>query len=187
MMLIKTRLYSPSDYLAWEEKATERSEFIDGEIRLMAGGTTKHNELVTNLCVLLKPQIRKQGGRVYAENVKLRISLFNVFTYPDVMVITDQPCYEGDTQTTILNPTVIFEILSEGTRDYDQGRKFEFYRSVSSLQEYVLIDQDRYLVMVYRRSEENQWLLQLWSNENDCFELQSLGITIAFKELYEGI
>ncbi|MGL5034390.1 MAG: Uma2 family endonuclease [Microcystaceae cyanobacterium] len=184
-MLTKERVYSPSEYLVLEEQANERHEFIDGEIRPMAGGTTKHNELVTNLCLILKPKMRKLGWRIYTENVKLEIPDFGIFTYPDVMLIAGEPLYAGESKTTVLNPIAIFEVLSEGTRDYDQGRKFEFYRSILSLQEYVLIDQEQHFIMVYRRTEANDWLLHLWDQEADYFPLESVGIKIAFADVYE--
>jgi len=85
-MLTQERVYSAIEYLALEENAEVRNEFINGEIVPTAGGTTQHNELVTNLCLCLKPQMRKRGGKVYTENVKLRIPDFNIFTYPDVMI-----------------------------------------------------------------------------------------------------
>lgn len=186
-MLTQERVYSSTEYLALEENAEIRNEFINGEIVPMAGGTTTHNELVTNLCLCLKPQIRKQGGRVYTENVKLRIPDFNVYTYPDVMIISGEPIYETNSETTVLNPSIIFEVLSEGTRDYDQGRKFEFYRSVSSLKDYILVDQERCLVMVYQKTNEQEWKLQVLDNINASFSLSSVEIEINLADIYEDI
>lgn len=186
-MLTQERVYSPIEYLALEENAEVRYEFINGKILPMAGGTTQHNELVTNLCLCLKPQMRKRGGKVYTENVKLRIPDFNVFTYPDVMIIAGEPIYEENTQTTILNPTVIFEVLSPGTKDYDQGRKFEYYRSVTSLKDYILIDQERCSVMVYQKTDTNEWKLRVLENIKATFSLDSVGIELNLADIYEDI
>ncbi|MGL5035043.1 MAG: Uma2 family endonuclease, partial [Microcystaceae cyanobacterium] len=117
---------------------------------------------------------------------KLQIPDFGIFTYPDVMLVAGEPLYAGESKTTVLNPIAIFEVLSEGTRDYDQGRKFEFYRSILSLQEYVLIDQERHFIMVYRRTETNDWLLRLWDQETEHFPLESVGIELAFADIYEN-
>ena len=187
-MLTQEQVYSPTEYLALEENAEVRHEFINGEILPMAGGTTQHNELVTNLCLCLKPQMRKRGGKVYTENVKLRIPDFNIFTYPDVMIIAGETIYyEENSRTTILNPAVIFEVLSPGTKDYDQGRKFEFYRSVTSLKDYILIDQERCLVMVYQKTDTNEWKLRLLDNINANFMLDSVGIELSLADIYEDI
>jgi Uma2 family endonuclease len=187
-MLTQERVYSPIEYLALEENAEVRHEFINGEILPMAGGTTQHNELVTNLCLCLKPQMRKRGGKVYTENVKLRIPDFNIFTYPDVMIIVGETIYyEENSRTTILNPAVIFEVLSPGTKDYDQGRKFEFYRSVTSLRDYILIDQERCSVMVYQKTDTNEWTLRILDNINANFILDSVGIELNLADIYEDI
>jgi len=187
-MLTQERVYSAIEYLALEENAEVRNEFIDGEIVPMAGGTTQHNELVTNLCLCLKPQMRKRGGKVYTENVKLRIPDFNIFTYPDVMIIAGETIYyEENSRTTILNPAVIFEVLSPGTKDYDQGRKFEFYRSVTSLKDYILIDQERCLVMVYKKAHAHEWTLRVLDNINANDVLDSVGIELNLADIYEGI
>jgi Uma2 family endonuclease len=187
MMLTQERVYSAIEYLALEENAEVRNEFINGEIVPMAGGTTQHNELVTNLCLCLKPQMRKRGGKVYTENVKLKIPDFNIFTYPDVMIIAGEPIYEENSKTTILNPAVIFEVLSPATKDYDQGRKFEFYRSVTSLKDYILIDQERCSVMVYQKTDAHEWKLRILDNINANFILDSVGIELNLADIYEDI
>jgi Uma2 family endonuclease len=146
------KIYTPKEYLELETQSTNRNEFINGDILPMAGGTTQHNEIVTNLCIALKPPLRQKGGRVYIENVKLSISEFNMFTYPDVMVIEKEPIYYNESKTTVTNPIIIFEVLSDSTREYDQSRKFTFYRSLESLQEYVLVEPEQNLIMVYRRN-----------------------------------
>jgi len=180
-------VYTPQEYLEWESDAEVRHEFINGEIIPMAGGTTRHNEIVTNLCVFLKPTLRQQGRRLYSENVRLWIPASEVFTYPDLMILDGDPIYYENTQTTVTNPVVIIEVLSESTRDYDQGRKFGFYRSLEMLQDYVLVDQEKCSVMVYRRGNRKEWNLQILEALTEKIQLESLGIKITLADIYEGI
>lgn len=181
------KLYTPKEYLELESEAEIRHELINGEMIPMAGGTTRHNEIVTNLCVFLKPSLRQQGRRLYSENVRLWIPANEVFTYPDLMILDGDPIYYENTQTTVTNPVVIIEVLSESTRDYDQGRKFGFYRSLEMLQEYVLVDQEKCSVMVYRRRNGKEWNLQILEDLTDVIALKSLGVKIALEDIYEGI
>ena len=179
--------YTPEKYLELETEAETRSEYINGEIVLMAGGTTNHNEIVTNLCLLLKPPLRQQKGKVYTENVRLWIPEHNMFTYPDVMVIAGEPVYYSDSKTTVTNPVVIIEVLSESTKDYDQGRKFGFYRSVDALQEYILVEPEKTLVMLYRRESGKEWSLQILDTETEILRLESVTVEIPLQEIYEGV
>lgn len=179
--------YTPAEYLELEADADKRHEFINGQIIPMAGGTTNHNELITNLCVLLKPSLRKQRRRLYSENVRLWIPSANVFTYPDVMILDGEPAYYGDNQTTVTNPVVIFEVLSDSTRDYDQGRKFNFYRTLETLQEYVLIDQETMTVMIYRRGTNKDWHLSILEGATEVVKLDSVGVELSLTAIYEGV
>ena len=184
---VEQKNYSIQEYLKLEKQADIRHEFINGNIIAMAGGTTNHNEIVTDLCLLLKPVLRQQGGRVYTENVRLWIPEFNVFTYPDVIVIASTPIYYTESQTTITNPVIIFEVLSESTRDYDQGRKFGFYRSINSLQEYVLVDPETISIMIYRRGESKQWSLYILDDTTDSLTLNALNLELSLDNIYEGV
>ncbi len=184
---LEQKVYTPTEYLELETEAELRHEFINGKMIPMAGGTTNHNEVVTNLCLLLKPLLRQQGGKVYTENVRLWIPEYNMFTYPDVMVIAGEPIYYSDSQTTVTNPIAIIEVLSDSTRDYDQGRKFGFYRSVESLQEYGLVEPQKTLVMLYRRGTVKEWSLHIFESKTDSVILQSIGVEMRLQEVYEGV
>jgi len=184
---LSQQTYTPAQYLEFEAEADNRHEFINGDVIPMAGGTTNHNELVTNLCVLLKPSLREQGRRLYSENVRLWIRTANVFTYPDVMILDGEPAYYGDNQTTVTNPVAIFEVLSDSTRDYDQGRKFNFYRSVETLQEYVLVDQETTAVMLYRRGTDKDWHLNILEDITEVVSLESVGVELPLTGIYQGV
>ena len=182
-----TRIYTPEEYLALEAEADVRHEYLNGEIREMAGGTTNHNEIITNLCVALKPRLRKENYRLFTENVRVWIEKYRVYTYPDVMVIADEPIYYGKGTTTVINPCLIIEVASKSTKNYDQGDKFDYYRGLSSLQEYILIEQSRVHVLQHTKTNNNQWLLTEYEEDSQEFSLSILPLSLVLDEIYEGV
>lgn len=180
------KIYTPAEYLELETQSTNRNEFINGDILPMAGGTTQHNLITGNIYLALRLALKAQKNPVYIENVRLSIADFNMFTYPDVMVIEKEPIYYNESKTTVTNPIIIFEVLSDSTREYDQSRKFTFYRSLKSLQEYVLVEPEQNLIMVYRRNNNKQWSLEILDTENDILSLQSIGLEIALTDIYSA-
>lgn len=183
----KTKTYTITEYLELEENSELRHEFMKGEILPMAGGTTNHNEVITNLCLLLKPILRQKGGKVYIENVRLAIPDTNIFTYPDVMVIDQEPIYYTETKTTITNPVIIIEVLSDATRGYDLGDKFTFYRKIETLQEYILIEPEQCLIMLYRKGTNKNWSLDILEEQEEILQLNSVNCDINLTDIYEGI
>lgn len=182
-----TSYYTPEEYLALEEKAEYKSEYHNGEIIPMAGGTTNHNEITGNLYANLKFSLKKQPYKVYISDVRLWISRHSLYTYPDVMVIKDEPVYTDKSKTTVTNPILITEVLSKSTQNYDQGDKFTCYRSLETLKEYILISQHSFHVMQYSKTDNNQWLLSEYQTENSVIKFNSLGLEIELAELYSGI
>jgi Uma2 family endonuclease len=181
------KTYTITEYLEIETQSELRHEFINGEMIPMAGGTTNHNEIITNLCLLLKPSLRQQKGKIYIENVRLHIPDYSMFTYPDVMIMAEEPIYYGENKTTVTNPMALIEVLSNSTRDYDLGRKFECYRSLDSLQEYVLIEPEKTLIMIYRRSSNKHWLLDILDTSTDILRLESVTVEMPLSDIYEGV
>ncbi|HEY9814836.1 MAG TPA: Uma2 family endonuclease [Candidatus Obscuribacterales bacterium] len=181
------RTYSPEEYLALEAQAEYRSEYRDGEIIPMAGGTTNHNEIVTNLCVMLKPPLRARGYRLFTENVRVWIERYRVYTYPDVMAIAGEPVYYGAGTSTVTNPSLIVEVASKSTKNYDQGDKFDYYRSLPSFQEYILVEQYRWRVLQHLRQDNGQWLLSDYEESGDVVLLASLDLPLPLSEIYAGV
>ena len=181
-----TKIYTPEEYLALEEESDIRHEYLNGEIREIAGGTTNHNEIITNLCVALKPRLRKENYRLFTENVRVWIEKYRVYTYPDVMVISDEPIYHGKGTTTVINPCLIIEVASQSTKNYDRGDKFDYYRSLSSLQEYILVEQERINVLQHTKKNNNQWLLTEYEEDSQEFGLSILPLSLSLDEVYEG-
>ncbi|MGB5592906.1 MAG: Uma2 family endonuclease, partial [Crocosphaera sp.] len=147
----KPQYYTPEEYLALEEKADCKHEYRDGKIITMTGGTTNHNKIAGNFYSYLRFALKGQKYDTYIGDVRLWISQYRLYTYPDVMVINEQPIYHGKGRTTVTNPCLIAEILSKSTQNYDQGEKFRFYRSLPTFQEYLLIPQDYVSIMHYTK------------------------------------
>ncbi|NBD32681.1 MAG: Uma2 family endonuclease [Cyanobacteria bacterium] len=187
MTQLTQRVYTPEEYLEFEAKAEVRHEFINGEVVPMAGGTTKHNVITGNIYIALRLALKDRNAPVYMENVKLWIPSVNIFTYPDVMVLAGDPVYYGEGQTTVTNPVVIIEVLSDSTRNYDQGEKFSFDRTFKTLQEYVLVDPDKSVVMVYRRGTAKEWSLHILDDSTDVLQLETVGVEVPLSVIYEGI
>jgi Uma2 family endonuclease len=187
MTQAKPRLYTPEEYLELEEQATDKSEYRNGEIVPMTGGTTNHNELALTLAATLKLSLRRQDYKVYMGDVRLWIPQFRQYTYPDVMLIRGQPVYADNRKTTVMNPVLIAEVLSPSTKNYDQGDKFRYYRSIPTLQEYILIDQQQPYVIQHNKIETGQWLLSEHGGESAILSLKEVEFQIGLADLYEGV
>ncbi|OYD87380.1 hypothetical protein CDG77_29605 [Nostoc sp. 'Peltigera membranacea cyanobiont' 213] len=179
--------YTPEEYLEIEEKAEYKSEYRDGEIVPMTGGTTNHNKIALNLAASLKIALRRKNYDVYIGDVRLWIPRSRQHTYPDVMVIEGQPIYTGTSTTTVMNPMLIAEVLSKSTKNYDQGDKFLYYRSIPEFKEYILIDQYQYHVMQYVKTAEDQWSFTELEHESATLSLQTIDFQIELRDLYEQV
>jgi|UPI0004AFEF57 Uma2 family endonuclease len=189
IMILQTenKYYTPEEYLTLEEKATEKHEYRDGEIVLMPGGTTNHNQIALNFCRKFPLTIKEQDYYIYINDVRLWIPQYCVFTYPDVMVIKGKPIYEGSSKTNVTNPLIIVEVLSQSTRDYDRTDKFEFYRSIPEFKEYILIDQDRFYVTQYFKQGDGKWIFNDYKGAESVLKLASDEFEISFQDLYERV
>ncbi|MBD2015157.1 Uma2 family endonuclease [Microcoleus sp. FACHB-53] len=181
------RYYTPEEYLELEEAADYKSEYRDGDIVPMTGGTTNHNKIAGNFYAYLKFGLKGQKYDIYIGDVRLWIPRYRQYTYPDVMVIQGEPIYTGTNTTTVMNPLLIAEVLSKSTKNYDQGDKFLYYRSIPELREYILIDQSQYHLMQYVKTAEGQWLFTEFEAEDSVLSLQSVDFKIAFNDLYESV
>ncbi len=179
--------YTPEEYLEIEEKAEYKSEYRDGEIVPMTGGTTNHNKIAGNFYAYLKFGLKGTNYDVYIGDVRLWIPRYRQHTYPDVMVIEGQPIYTGTSTTTVMNPMLIAEVLSKSTKNYDQGDKFLYYRSIPEFKEYILIDQYQYHVMQYIKTAENQWSFTEIEHESATLSLQTVDFQIELRDLYEQV
>ncbi len=174
-------------YLALEIESEVRHEYRNGEIVPMTGGTPSHNEISSIFNALLRVALKSQPYSIFVANQRLWIPAVNLYTYPDVMVTPRPADLQPGRKDTVMNPMLIAEVLSDSTQGYDRGDKFAAYRTISTFQEYLLIDQYRYHVEHYQKQAENQWLLMEYRDPDASFTLRSLKVTIALGDLYEAI
>jgi len=178
--------YTVEEYLALEASTAEKHEYFNGEVFAMGGASAAHNLIVLNVGSELRQQLRTKPCSVYPSDLRVKVSPAGLYTYPDVIVVCGKPEFEqpGD---TLLNPTVIIEVLSESSEAYDRGKKFEQYRSLPSLSDYLLIAQDKPLVEHYSRQPEDRWLLQAANRISDTLLIASVSCRVALVEVYLNV
>jgi Uma2 family endonuclease len=178
---------TPEQYLEIERKAEFKSEYLQGEMFAMAGGSLAHNRLVFNTIAAIAPQLRAGSCQGLPSDMRVHIPATGLFTYPDVIVVCGQPQLLDGRNDTLLNPTLIIEVLSPSTEAYNRGRKFEHYRSLDSLREYLLVSSERVSVDLFTRQPDGKWLLASADRLDASLELESVGATLALADLYGGI
>ena len=183
----KTHL-TPEEYLAIERQSETRSEYFNGEMFQMVGASREHNLIAVNISAELRQQLKKRECEVYSADMRTLIPSTGLYTYPDVIVVCGEPKFEGDNVDTLLNPTLIVEVLSESTEGYDRGKKFAHYRSIESLIEYLMVAQDEYKVEVYTKQSDGRWLLSAEASGLDAtVELPSIGCKLMLREVYDKV
>jgi Uma2 family endonuclease len=178
---------SPQEYLARERRAEIKSEYYDGEVFAMAGGSKEHSLIATNVIIELGLQLRGRPCDVYNSDMRVGVSEVGPYTYPDVTVVCSEAQFADAEVDTLLNPTLIVEVLSPTTEAWDRGGKFEGYQQIPALQEYLLIAQDRPRVEQYARQAEGQWLLTVTNGLDGVVSLPSIGCELALREIYRRI
>jgi len=182
----KPRL-TPEQYLALERQAAYKSEYFAGETFAMAGASERHNMIVTNISREISLQFKGRPCKNYSNDLRVRISSTGLYTYPDVVAICGEAQFEDEHQDTLLNPTVIVEVLSPSTEAYDRGEKSWHYRQIASLAEYLLVAQDRRHIEHYVRQADGQWLLSETGNLQDTIHLPSINCDLALAEVYDKV
>ncbi|WP_373478382.1 Uma2 family endonuclease [Geminocystis sp.] len=184
---IDSKYYTSKEYLQLEEISETKNEYLNGEIIPMAGGTTNHNKLALNFCRPFPLTINDQDYDIYMNDVKLSIPEYQIYTYPDIMIIEGEPSYESNNSTIVTNPKIIIEILSSSTQHYDRNNKFRFYRSLPTLQEYILISQSSYYLEQFVKQDDQQWLFKATEGEDNHLCLKTVDYSISFTNLYHRI
>lgn len=178
--------YTPEQYLTLERKATHKSEYINSHIFAMAGASRQYNQITFNIAGELRVQLRGRPCVAYVSDMRVKVSSTGLYTYPDVVALCGEPCFEDTHRDTLLNPTVIVEILSDSTEAYDRGEKFAHYRRLSSLAEYVLIAQDKVRVEHFVR-QDRQWLLSDADDLDSTIHLTAIGCSLSLREIYDKV
>lgn len=186
MTTTETRI-TPEEYLVRERAAEYRSEYVDGEIRAMTGASRNHGRLVLDIGITLEAQLRGRPCEAFVSDMRVKASQTRDYFYPDVVVVCGESEVEDEEEDTILNPTLIVEVLSPSTRSYDRDRKWEKYRRIPSLRDYLLIAQDRPRVERYTRQGEDLWLFSDTEDPDAVLQLDSIGCALALKDVYRRV
>jgi hypothetical protein len=188
-MIANSQLMNADEYLIWEVQQPIRYEYVGGQVFAMTGGTLPHNSIALNLASLLKNHLRGKGCKVFMADAKVGISKDGPYYYPDVMVTCDSA--DQSAIQAVYHPCLIVEVLSPGTQQVDQGRKFKNYRQIDTLSEYVLIETETMNVECYRLNEKKKWELNVYSLEEDQENIEvnfsSVALRCPISALYEDV
>jgi Uma2 family endonuclease len=179
--------YTSEEYLALEENAEFRSEFHDGEIIPMTGGSINHNRITGNIYAYIKYQIRGKNKEAFTNDLRVWMNRYQRYVYPDVFIIQGTPVLHENRTDTITNPRLIVEVLSKSTQQYNHTEKFRYYRSIPDFQEYLLINQYEVSVEHYIKTGEKEWILREYENMNEVIKLSSIDVEITLNDIYEGV
>jgi Uma2 family endonuclease len=172
-------------YLLEEEQADYRSEYHDGEIFAMGGGSARHNHLCNRMGHLLEQSLESRDCLVFNSDMKVAVEAFNSFLYPDLTVVCGNLSYFQERDDIICNPLLLVEVLSESTQAFDWGGKFMKYRSLPSFREYVLVHTQKPRVDVFSQLDEKVWQMRTYEDPEDQVTLASLEITFSLEALYK--
>ena len=183
----KYNYVSQEDYLVMERASETKHEYYKGEVFAMSGASIPHNNIAYNINRLVIPHLHGKGCKLYGSDFRIHIPVTTLYTYPDFSIVC------GKTETTdlftdnVTNPSVLIEILSKSTKDYDRGSKFMLYRSIETLKEYITIDSHSVSVEVCVRQENNTWLLSEFKQLSESFVISTIGLTLLLKDIYEDV
>ncbi len=180
------RLFTAQEYLKRERDASYKSEFVDGEIYAMAGASPGHNTICLNIGGLLWMQLEGTPCQAFPSDLRTAVSSDRMYTYPDISVVCGEPVF-SDSGDNLTNPRVIFEILSPSTEDYDRGEKFEKYKQIASLTDYVLVAQDRPLIEHYLRDAAGEWSSFRFEGLDAELKVDSIACVLPFARVYSRV
>ncbi len=178
---------TPEEYLAFERTSKERHELINNEIRLMSGAGVNHVRIVRNVLRRLDTQLDDSPCEVLNNDMRTKIKLKDSYTYPDIVGVCGELKLEDDHFDTLLNPLLIIEVLSPSTEAYDRGEKFQHYRKIDTLQEYMMISQNRVFVERYLRQTDDSWVLTETHDLNSSIRLISINCTLVIADVYKRV
>lgn len=187
MSTASKRLLTAHEYLALERSAEFKSEYLNGEMFAMAGASWEHTVIKDNLAGEARNQLKNGPCRVLTIDMRVKVNATGLYTYPDIVIVCEEPQFEDKVFDTLLNPRSVVEVLSDLTERYDRGAKFGHYRQVPTLQEYVLVAQDRPLVERYVRQPDDSWVLTVFDKLSQTFAFASVPARIPLADVYGGI
>ena len=179
--------FTPEEYLELERKAETKSEYLDGEMFAMPGVSLQHSRIVVNLAMGLGTQFLDRPFEVLGPELRVKVSPTGLYTYPDVFIVGLEPELEDEHHDTVLNPLVIFEVLSDSTESYDRGKKFAHYRALDTLKEYFLVSQKEYRVERFARQEDGNWLYSEVTDSEGSIEITSVVCRVPLSCIYRNV
>ena len=187
MSAIPKKRFTSQEYLERERKSDLRNEFYSGEIFAMSGASFEHTCIVDNLVFELTQRLLGGSCRVLSKDMRVKVNASGLYTYPDLIVVCGKPDLEDSHGDTLLNPQIIFEVLSPTTEAYDRGQKFNHYRQIPTLKEYVLVSQDRPMIERYIRQSDVSWNLTDFKPPQESFELLSVAASVKIADVYRSV
>ena len=178
---------TPEEYLALERQCEAKHEYYAGKIYAMAGASRKHVAIVTNISYVLVGQLKGRSCVVFASDLRVKVGKTGLYTYPDIVVVCGESHFDDEHEDTLLNPTVIVEVLSESTEAYDRGQKFAHYRTLGSLSDYLLVTQDSARIEHFRRQPGNVWLFSEVTGLGDTVIVDSISCRLPLTDVYDKV
>jgi Uma2 family endonuclease len=179
--------YTIEEYLTEEALAVEKHEFYKGEIFAMAGASIAHNAISSNAHIEIGSHLKNKNCKVFQSDLKIHVQINSLFTYPDLSIICNGIETLANHPDVVINPTIIIEVLSPSTQDYDRGGKFKLYRDIPSLKEYILISSTEILIEKNTKQSDGSWLLHEYKNIDDVFEIIGIEMKINVQILYNEV
>lgn len=179
-------ILTEQEYLQFEKESQQKHEYFEGEIFAMAGASDNHNEIFSNLFVELGIKLKGKACKPYGSDLRIHIPENTLYTYPDISIICGGLSSVNDETAIATEPTILIEILSESTQNYDRGAKFKLYRDISTLKEYIMVDSESITIECFRLNENNHWELEEYKTLDDILNIPALALQIPLKDIYEG-
>ncbi len=187
MSALRETKFTQAEYLALESASATKHEFYRGEILAMSGASPDHDAIVSNTFISIGSQLRNGPCIIRTSDLRVKVASYRSYFYPDIKIVCGKPEFSQDNPPALLNPTVIIEVLSPSTADYDRGAKAREYFQLESLQEYLLIAQDRPHIERFVRQPDGQWLLGAVNGLDASLDLPTIGCTLALAEVYARV
>lgn len=187
MSTVPKRRYSPEEYVALERVSEQRHQFYRGQIFAMSGGNARHSRVSVNLVRHLDQRLQGGDCEVYDKDMRIKVNANGLYTYPNASVVCGNAQFEDEKKDTLLNPLVIFEVLSPSTADYDRGTKFELYRGLASLREYVIVAQEQAYIEHHVKQPDGSWLLSEIRGLEQSLSVVAAGCTLPLGDIYRRV
>lgn len=178
---------SQQEYLAAERDAVNKHEYYQGEIFAMSGASLNHNRVFSNFFTGIGGKLKGKECVPYGSDLRIHIPKNTLYTYSDISIVFGEPSLTGENKDTVTNPSVIIELLSKSTRNYDKGEKFTLYRDIDSLKEYILVDTEKVHIEKHIRNADNSWQLTDYRSLEDSFSISTIHQEFLLKDIYQGI